>query len=261
MTGNFWQQRVARAEELAIQHSFSSELLLFYARLVRFQEGIYVRIGATTVGEFSAPLDSNQLPKVADPFLLMVVDHGPPLLADVAHRLRSPEFQDEWLDLLNTTWAAPELIPSEPQDFLARAFLQPYAERTRIGMPAPQNSSARRVCPFCHRKPGAGILRPQGDGALRSLLCSLCQGEWEFRRIACANCGEESNLKLPVYTAHEFPHIRVECCDSCKTYIKAIDLTKSGRADPVADEIASAPLDLWAREHSYAKLHPNLLGL
>jgi formate dehydrogenase maturation protein FdhE len=40
-----------------------------------------------------------------------------------------------------------------------------------------------------------------------------------------------------------------------------VDLTKSGLADPVVDEIASAPLDLWAQEHTYTKLHPNLLGL
>jgi formate dehydrogenase maturation protein FdhE len=29
----------------------------------------------------------------------------------------------------------------------------------------------------------------------------------------------------------------------------------------VVDEIASAPLDLWAQERAYAKLHLNLLGL
>jgi formate dehydrogenase maturation protein FdhE len=29
----------------------------------------------------------------------------------------------------------------------------------------------------------------------------------------------------------------------------------------VADEIASAPLDLWAQDRAYVKLHPNLLGL
>jgi len=52
----------------------------------------------------------------------------------------------------------------------------------------------------------------------------------------------------------------VECCDSCKTYIKTIDLTKNGRAEPVVDELASAPLDLWARERSFAKLQSNVLG-
>ena len=51
-------------------------------------------------------------------------------------------------------------------------------------------------------------------GAKRFLLCSLCFNEWEFRRLLCPNCGEEDKDKLPVYTAEEFPHIRVEACDT-----------------------------------------------
>jgi len=49
--------------------------------------------------------------------------------------------------------------------------------------------------------------------------------------------------------------------DACHTYVKSIDLTKSGLADPLVDELASIPLDLWAQEHGYAKLRPNLLGM
>jgi len=35
----------------------------------------------------------------------------------------------------------------------------------------------------------------------------------------------------------------------------------NGHADPIVDEIASAPLDLWARDRGYAKLQKNLLGM
>jgi FdhE protein len=104
-------------------------------------------------------------------------------------------------------------------------------------------------------------VRPQGDGGSRSLLCGFCLAEWEFRRIVCPGCGQEDHAKLPVYTAEELPYIRVECCDACHTYIKTIDLTKNGLAEPLVDELASVPLNLWAQEHGYAKLHPNLLGM
>jgi FdhE protein len=117
------------------------------------------------------------------------------------------------------------------------------------------------VCPFCNRRPALGILRQQGDGARRSLLCGFCLTEWEFRRIICPGCGEEGHAKLPVYTAEAFPHIRVECCDTCQTYIKSIDLTKNGLAEPLVDELASVPLNLWAQERGYVKSHPNLLGM
>jgi formate dehydrogenase maturation protein FdhE len=53
----------------------------------------------------------------------------------------------------------------------------------------------------------------------------------------------------------------VECCDACHTYSKSIDLSKNGLADPLVDELASVPLDLWAQERGYAKLRPNLLGM
>ena len=261
VAGTSWRKRIGRAEALMVEYPFAAELLGFYVRLARCQESLSLGLDRAPAGGFSDPLEADLLLDGSEPFLLMAEKYGPSRLADVARRLLSTEMQSGWPDLLNATWSATEHMPSEPQDFLARAFLQPLAEKVRLHQPVPRGGAGNRLCPFCQRKPGAGVLRPLGDGALRSLLCSFCFAEWDFRRIACPNCGEENNPKLPVYTASEFPHVRVECCDSCKTYIKSVDLTKSGHADPVVDEIASAPLDLWAHERAYAKLHLNLLGL
>jgi len=113
-------------------------------------------------------------------------------------------------------------------------------------------------CPFCLQKPLVAVLRPEGDGGHRTLLCGRCFTEWEFRRLLCPNCGEEDRDKLPVYIAPEFPHIRVEACDTCRYYIKAVDLTREGNAVPEVDEIAALPLDLWAIEQGYQKLALNL---
>jgi len=116
------------------------------------------------------------------------------------------------------------------------------------------------TCPFCAEQPVAAVRRPEGAGGKRHLLCALCFTEWEFRRLLCPNCGEQDQDKLPVYTTNEFPHIRVEACDSCKHYIKSVDLTVDGLAVPEVDELAAIPLDLWATENDYVKLTPNLLG-
>jgi formate dehydrogenase maturation protein FdhE len=40
-----------------------------------------------------------------------------------------------------------------------------------------------------------------------------------------------------------------------------VDLIRLGHAEPLVDEIYSAPLDLWAREHGYAKIELNLVGV
>jgi FdhE protein len=119
----------------------------------------------------------------------------------------------------------------------------------------------RAACPFCGQKPVLAVLRGEGDGAKRSLLCSLCATEWEYRRILCPNCMEEDKDRLPVYASAEFPHLRVEACDACRAYVKAVDLSRNGLAVPEVDELAAVPLDIWAAERNYTKLQTNLLGL
>jgi FdhE protein len=138
--------------------------------------------------------------------------------------------------------------------------LQPYTEYL-AGCSDIARGIVQPACPFCGHKPVAAVLRGEGDGGKRSLLCSLCATEWDFRRLLCPNCGEEREPKLPVYTAQEFSHVRIEACESCRTYIKSVDLTKDGLAVPVVDELATVSLNLWAEEQGYIKLQLNLLGM
>jgi FdhE protein len=56
------------------------------------------------------------------------------------------------------------------------------------------------------------------------------------------------------------PHIRVGACDTCKFFLTGLDLTKDGHAIPLVDDLAAIPLTLWAHEHDYSRLQPNLLG-
>lgn len=143
-------------------------------------------------------------------------------------------------------------------DFLSRVLLQPHTEAAALRTP-PVTTTVQPTCPFCAERPVAAVLRPEGEGGKRRLLCSLCFTEWDFRRLLCPSCGEEDRDRLPVYTAAEFPHIRIDACTACHTYIKAIDLTRNGLAVPEVDEIAALPLDLWAAEQGYTKLQLNLL--
>jgi FdhE protein len=124
--------------------------------------------------------------------------------------------------------------------------------------PAPLMTVCR--CPRCNALPVLGVLRPEGDSGKRFLVCSFCSLEWEFRRILCANCGEAEEPKLPVFVAEQFPHIRVESCETCKHFLRTIDLTKDGHAIPVVDDLAAVPLSLWAEEHGYTRIQGNLLG-
>jgi formate dehydrogenase accessory protein FdhE len=271
-----WQQRIRRAEHLAARHPFAGEILGFYIHLARFQQGLHERLERSGAGVPPAVLQqkdgasglllsqqhagaTNTLLDSFPPFLSLVEEHGPARLAQVAHDLRTSD-PASWTDLFTECWTHID-APTDPAEFLVLAFLQPYAEFARSQANLHLDGYTSLLCPFCNRKPALGVLRQQGDGGRRSLLCGVCLAEWEFRRIVCPGCGQENHAKLPVYTAAELPYIRVECCDDCKTYIKCIDLTKNGLADPLVDELASVPLNLWAQERGYAKLHPNLLGM
>jgi formate dehydrogenase accessory protein FdhE len=147
------------------------------------------------------------------------------------------------------------LAPSGDEQIFQRILKQPFAEQHR--KPA---EGTGRLCPSCGSKPVVGVLRGEGDGAKRGLICSFCALEWAYRRLICANCGEEDKEKLPVYTAAQIDHVRVEACDTCRFYLKSVDLTKDGFAIPVVDEIATVALNLWAEEHDYSKIETNVLG-
>ena len=267
-----WQQRIRRAERLAVQHSFAAEILGFYIHLAHFQEGVYQRLDESSAGVPAAVEQASRLlfgqqdvgatnPLLANfpAFLSLIEEKAPRTLVQVAHSLRNLPV-DSWSALFMHCWNNVD-APAEPQEFLMLAFLQPCAELLRSRARLQSEGYTLSLCPFCNRKPALGVLRPLGDGGRRSLLCGFCLAEWEFRRIVCPGCGQEDHAKLPVYTAEELPYIRVECCDACHTYMKTIDLTKNGLAEPLVDELASVPLNLWAQEHGYAKLHLNLLGM
>jgi formate dehydrogenase accessory protein FdhE len=253
-----------RAEELAEQQRFAAEILGFYIHVARFQEELNTRMGAAfprQISEAHSELSAEELAALSPrfgAFLSLAEKHGPMALAELSRELRG-RGESLWAELLRSAWMTHS--PSDALGFLALAFLQPYAELLRSRAGLKPRDVAYAACPFCNRRPGFGVMRQMGDGASRSLVCSFCLAEWEFRRLVCPGCGEENDKKLAVFTADDFDYIRVECCESCKTYIKTVDLTKNGRAEPLVDELASAPLDLWVSGRGYAKLQSNLMGI
>jgi FdhE protein len=151
--------------------------------------------------------------------------------------------------------------------FFEKAFLQPYLRwlNESGGKPVGRRvPTGERSCPFCGGNPQVSFLQNKettAESGNRDLICATCLSSWEFRRVVCANCGEERPTKLGYFHSPEFDHIRIEACDSCKHYLKGVDLTRVGFAAPLVDEIDAAALDIWAREHGYKKIELNLVGL
>jgi len=248
MNASPWDLRIERARELANTHEAAADILRFYGEVAEFQKGVY---GQLRSARSQRPELSFLLPHF--PALLSLVQRaGPAPLARAARELGQNRAQ--WQNLLADQDA------DEQRAFFARALLQPYFEY-KASHSGVATSNVQPDCPFCGERPQVAVLRGEGDGGKRSLVCSLCATEWDFRRLLCPNCEEEAERNLPVYVSQEFPHVRIEACDACRTYIKSVDLTKNGLAVPIVDELASVPLNLWAEEHQYAKLQLNLLGM
>jgi len=233
----------------------ASELLRFYQQLARFQERVFERLASA--GDYDV---SVLVPYVAG--LIATVEQHGSLALKVAAKSLAHFSHEQVLELLTAMWQhEPEYTKFTPEYlFFARALLQPYAEHL-ASRSAQSGEGSPQVCPVCGSKPQVAVLRPEGDGGKRSLICCLCATEWTFLRVKCPNCGEEHKDKLPVFVADNIDYVRVDACDTCHSYIKSVDMTKNGRAVPVVDELATLSLNLWAQEKGYSKLEVNLLGM
>jgi formate dehydrogenase maturation protein FdhE len=291
-----WDDRVARARALIDVRPAATELLTFYAALAGFQKSLLdndetpAATGSQgpdhTPARFFATLDIERVLDAVPRFLRWLPRAAPEPLADSIDAIRKYG-RKEWHDLVRAfadglTHVAQGFSPAS-EDRVAQAFspaaasadsdpliqfilecvLQPFAEQQarRVSVRPNLDSRAPIRCPRCGAPPVAAVLREEGQSAKRFLLCALCLIEWECLRILCPSCGEQSFEKLPIFTAEQFAHVRVDACDRCRHYVKTIDLTKDGLAVPYVDDIASVSLDLWARERDYIRLKRNVLGL
>jgi FdhE protein len=268
-----WDIRIHRATELSSTYPFAAEALRFYAQVAMLQQKIYsdierspaqfISMSDSIWGELNA---SALLPGFSE-FLKNVQEIAPSALAEAANAL-SHQRSSLRPHLLEKLWPSPAVTREveETEDIavaergLAWLFLQPFAEYLATRRRVLSDESPRR-CPVCGSSPIVGVLRPEGDGAKKSLICMLCAHEWAFRRIYCPACGEQREPQMAFYSAPEIPHVRVDVCETCHTYLKSVDLTKTGLAVPVVDELAALPLDLWARDKGYHKLQMNAVGL
>ncbi|MEO8370093.1 MAG: formate dehydrogenase accessory protein FdhE [Candidatus Solibacter sp.] len=119
---------------------------------------------------------------------------------------------------------------------------------------SPGSTAPEGRCPRCAELPVAVVFRED----CRRLLCGVCFHQWEHAGTACLACGGETLKIVPDETAQELPHIAIETCRACRTYLKAIG---DGGAVPEVDELASVIVDLWATAQGFTKLQTNLFGM
>ena len=255
-----FERRAARAELLIPAAPSAREPLRFASGLYQEQAQAAARLeAADAVEPLSGKLDedADRILDAAAGLLRYAAESGPSELAEEA-RKRHADLPATAVARLLVYWQG-----DRPGDYLSRAVLRPYVEVLRAGNRAPDRVHRRGNCPFCGGGPWVSSRRDGSafEGARRMLCCALCGGEWLFGRILCASCFEEDPHKLPSFQNDKHPLVRIETCETCRRYVKSIDLSEDARPIPEVDDLASLSMDLWAAEQGYQRIEPGLAGI
>lgn len=234
---------------------FASALFLIQAR----QAEKVGRLHRASALSGSLAVDVDRLVRLMPGFLEETADVAPEELADEAAD-RADEGATAASGRLLVYWSGEREVRA---DYLSRAILRPYVAVLADLAISPDRPRPPGHCPFCGGRPLISARRdlPDGHGTPRFLGCSLCVGEWPFRRILCPSCGEEEPERLPSFQDGRHPFVRIEACETCRRYVKSIDLSLDARLVPEVDDILSVSFDLWAAEQGYERIEPGLAGL
>lgn len=111
----------------------------------------------------------------------------------------------------------------------------------------------RGYCPVCGAWPA--LVEMRGIARDRRLRCAGCNADWQLPVLRCAFCDELDHRQLgSLLPEGEEQQRRVETCESCHGYLKAVTTLGALSARQVAiQDLATVPLDLVAQERGYAR--------
>ena len=254
--------RAKRATVLARASPRAKEILRFVADLCEEQRRVAAELERRhREREFTGSLetDAERLLDLLPAIARFAARAGPAALAALARGL-ADEPPETTRTRLVACWVGGR---TAAESYLARAQLRPYLELLRVATLLPDRPHARGRCPFCGGFPSLSCRRgaSESDGAARFLFCASCGLEWSFGRILCPSCFEADPRKLPAFTDRAHPNAAIEACETCRRYVKSIDLSADARLVPEIDELESLALDLWAAEQGFERTEIGAAGI
>lgn len=269
-----------RLEEWGRKGGCPPSFLDFYRRLLRIQSGAEERIGIPT-------------PTLTDKAVRERLDRGVPLISFDELGLNWSLLQEVFAEVTAAFADSPELfgeLPesprASPRPALSREILQAWyhgdpplsaliGDETdeRLGQAAvhatmkpfmlnharavrhliDQERWRRGYCPVCGGSPDLAYL--EKEVGARWLLCSRCDTEWLFQRLACPYCGNQNQEKLAYYTDDEGLY-RLYICEECHQYLKTVDLRQAKYEVILSlERLFTLPLDAQSQELGY---HPGI---
>jgi FdhE protein len=113
-------------------------------------------------------------------------------------------------------------------------------------------SHGKGYCPICGNLPDLFFLDDKGK---RHLKCSFCSHCWEVARMGCLFCDSKDPESHPYFFSPDEKEYRVNVCDTCRKYIKGVDIRHLDRPFfPKIELAATLHLDIKAKEAGYTGL-------
>ena len=143
------------------------------------------------------------------------------------------------------TFAEPELF-----HFVMNHALHPVLEAyAAVVAPVLPQRWPRGGCPVCAGRPDFAAL--EGEAGERRLLCARCDAEWTSRRVGCPFCGEDGFARIGYFLTGDGAY-RLYVCETCKGYLKTIDLRETWRRRPLPlERILTVGMDIGAAQQGY----------
>ena len=137
--------------------------------------------------------------------------------------------------------------------FTLKPTLWAYAEQL-APLVAEYNMQWRRgACPVCGAPPLMAEYEDK-EGA-RHLRCASCGTRWLFYRLQCPHCGNDSSRTLSHLTIEGDKTHRVDTCDNCHRYLKALTAFDPTPTELLPlEDLATMALDAAAQQQGYQRI-------
>lgn len=129
-------------------------------------------------------------------------------------------------------------------------FLHRYARELRENFA--DSSWLKGRCPICGGE--ALMAKLTKETGSRVLHCHLCATEWQFKRVECPFCGNDDQSTLRFFRDDRNPVYRVDVCERCKGYLKAMDERETDEpACLFVEHLVTVHLDIVAEREGYQR--------
>ena len=272
---DLFARRARRLQELAQRNEPLGEFLAFMSQLVSAQQAAFERGTPSwqpTAASFQLALEHGMPPLNAQALLANIdlADEVGILLDALALQVGTAQ-----RPLIETLHALPperlrqlaeQIIAGDAGEKHERGLMPLIAAALQVAwlrlvqaLPrAPQRPSGevRTLCPSCGLPPVASLVEtdPASSG-VRYLQCGLCSTQWYLERSLCSACEHSGNLEYLSLTSESDAEegssdspAQAEACGDCNSYLKNFPRSLDAEVEPLADDLASLPLDLLLAE-------------